>query len=247
MFACPVTQGLRFADTDLQFAVRRRLGVAACFEGPDPHGHCRLATSLGGGLHARHSTLIAAWRQVFVEAGGQVPKRNVERMLRSTWVRVPEWDNRRLDLVVPGLNVEGGMPLFCDVTIVSPISRSSAARPGTSNLGGSLLERAENGNHDTYEVVLQNRLACLKCLGCEVYGRWGQQCIDLVPRLARERVRCMAPRVRRGIAFKYQKRWWTLLGIALQKAVMRMGTNDPHEGADLFEAALEPAPHLAEL
>ena len=168
-------------------------------------------------------------------------------MLRSTWVRVPEWDNRRLDLVVPGLNVERGMPLFCDVTIVSPISRLSAARPGTSNRGGSLLELAETNNNDTYDVVFQSRLASLKCLGCEVYGRWGQQCIDLVPKLARERVRGMAPRVRRGMALKFQKRWWALLGVALQKAVMRMATNDPTEGADLFEAALEPAPYLAEL
>ncbi len=188
MFACPITPGLRFADTELQFAVRRRLGVAACFEGPDPHGHCRLATSLGGGMQARHSTMIVAWRQVFIEAGGQVPQRNVERTLRSTWVRAPEWDARRLDLVVPGLNVERGMPLFCDVTIISPISRSGAARPGTSNRGGSLLELAEDSNNDTYAEVLQSRLASLQCLSCEVYGRWGRQCIDLVPKLARERI-----------------------------------------------------------
>ena len=146
----------------MQFAFRRRLGVASCFEGPDPHGHCRLATTLGGGMHARHSTMISAWRQVFVEAGGQVPNRNVERMLRRTWVRVPDWDNRRLDLIVPGLNVDRGMPLFCDVTIVSPISRRSAARPGTSNRGGRLLELAEQDNYDTYEEVFRSRLASLQ-------------------------------------------------------------------------------------
>ena len=105
-------------------------------------------------MHARHSSLIAAWRQVFIEAGGQVPKRNVERMLRSTWVRVPEWDNRRLDLIVSGLNIDRGMPLFCDVTVISPISRLSTARPGTSNRGGRLLELAEDENNHTYPEVL---------------------------------------------------------------------------------------------
>ncbi len=139
------------------------------------------------------------------------------------------------------------MPLFCDVTIISPISRSGAARPGTSNRGGSLLELAEDSNNDTYAEVLQSRLASLQCLSCDVYGRWGRQCIDLVPKLARARVRGMTPRVRRGLAFKFHKRWWALLGVALQKAVMRMATNDPDEGADLYEAALEPVPHLAEL
>ena len=56
--------------------------------------------------------VLAVWRQVFVEAGGQVPQWNVERMLRTTWIPVPAWDNRRLDLVAPGLNVEHGLP-YC--------------------------------------------------------------------------------------------------------------------------------------
>ena len=101
--------------------------------------------------------------------------------------------------------------------------------------------------NDTYLEVLQSRLASLQCLGCDVYGRWGQQCIDLVPKLAREKVRGMTPRVRRGWALKYHRRWWAILGVALQKAVMRMGTNDPTEGADLYQAALEPSPFLTDL
>ena len=89
-------------------------------------------------MHARHSLLVAAWRQVFVEAGGSVPDRNVERCLSSTHLQVAPWDARRVDLVVPGLNIDRGLPLFCDVTVHSPISGNGAARSGTSNRGGSL-------------------------------------------------------------------------------------------------------------
>ena len=109
------------------------------------------------------------------------------------------------------------------------------------------MDLAETNNNDTYKEVLESRLASLQCLGCDVYGRWGQQCIALVPKLSRERVRGLTPRVRRGCALKYHRSWRALLGVALQKAVMRMATNDPNEGADLYEAALEPVPFLADL
>ena len=71
--------------------MRRRLGLAVNFEG-DVHGHQRLTTNLGARMNARHTGLVCAWRQVFSEAGGQVPDRNVERMLRSTNIPVPDDD-----------------------------------------------------------------------------------------------------------------------------------------------------------
>ena len=87
-----------------QFAVKRRLGLAVCWDGPDPHGHAVIAAR-GAAMNARQSVMLAAWRQVFVEAGGRVPDRNRERMLRETNIPVPPADARRMDLVVPGLNV----------------------------------------------------------------------------------------------------------------------------------------------
>eukprot|EP00973_Karenia_brevis_P086811 12038831-Karenia_brevis.AAC.1 len=71
--------------------------------------------------------MIAAWRQVFVEAGGSVPDRNIERLLRNTHVPVHADDMRRLDIVVSSLNVARGLPLFWDVTIVSPMTRNGHA------------------------------------------------------------------------------------------------------------------------
>ena len=193
---------------------------------------------------ARHSGLLTAWRQVFTEAGGHVPDRNIERMLRNTHITVRPDDTRRLDVVVSGLNVARGLPRFCDVTVISPISTNGRARPGTSNRGGSLLQQARAENDAIYHEVISSGLGILQCLGAEVFGRWGQQAVDLIPALARERSRGLHPHIRRGVALQLQHRWWGLLGIALQKAVSFAVL---HEWADIPHTQLEPACALADL
>eukprot|EP00973_Karenia_brevis_P069252 9628882-Karenia_brevis.AAC.1 len=122
LIVSPTSDGLKLRDTELQCAMRRRLGIAVTFEGEDPHGHAQLTDNLGARLNARHSGMLAAWRQVFSEAGGQVPDRNMERLLRNTHIPVSPDDLRRLDIVVAGLTVVRGLPIFCDITVVSPIS-----------------------------------------------------------------------------------------------------------------------------
>ena len=96
--------------------------------------------------------MIAAYRQVLIEAGGEVPDRNVERLLRRTHVPVPADSLLRIDLLAPGLNVASGLPLFCDVTILSPLTHGGSARPGTSNVGGFLLARAQCDNDATFAM-----------------------------------------------------------------------------------------------
>ena len=85
--------------------LRMRLGLAICMEGPDAHGYHRLADNAGGRTSARHTSVINSWRQVFIEAGGEVPDRNVEHLLRNTHVPVPEQCQLRMDLVLPGVNL----------------------------------------------------------------------------------------------------------------------------------------------
>ena len=242
---CPTTELLAFENCNLQVAVRRRLGLAICHEGADTHGHAALTTNIGGRLNAKHTALLTAWRQVFLEAGGQVPQRNVERMLRNTHIPVPTVDQRRLDLVVPGLNVARGLPLFCDVTVVTPLTAAGQARPGTSNRGGSLLEAAQRENDATYSEVTRSGLGALFCLGSEVFGRWGSQSVDLVPALARERVRGLHVRVRRGTRLLLERRWWGILGVSQQRGIAHILRHQA--GADLVRTQLEPATALADL
>ena len=167
-------------------------------------------------------------------------------MLHDTSIPVAPGDERRLDIVAPGLNVHRGLPLFCDVTVISPLTGSGEPRGGTSNRGGRLLEEAQADNDETYRVVIDSGLGSLQCLGCEVFGRWSEQCIELVPALARERTRGLHPRVRRGIALALQHRWWGLLGVSLQKSVAQLVLN-PNTGVGLVQTQLEPAPCLADI
>ena len=244
LLVCPTTVGLTISNDLLQCAVRRRLGVACSFEGPDSHGHSRLADGTNSRLYTRHTEMVGAWRQIFQEAGGKVPDRNIERMLARTNIPVPTGDLRRLDIIVPGLNIDNGLPLFCDVTVISPISRNGAPRSGTSSKGGTLLEQAEHKNNNDYHEVLDTGLGSLLCLGAEVYGRWGAQCTRIVPELARERTRGLHGRVRQGILLSLQHRWWGILGIALQSSVARAVLR---EVADLPETRLEPVPPVTDL
>ena len=179
------------------------------------------------------------------EAGGQVPDRNVERLLASTHVPVPQDSLLRLDLVVPGLNIAGGLPLFCDVTVLSPLTHGGQPRPGTSNAGGRLLERAQDENDNTYAAVTESGLGALYCLGFEVFGRWSKQCIELLPILAREKSRGMHPRLRRGTALAYQQRWAGLVSVGLMKGVAAAAMRS--EGSDLTSTYLEPEPAVADL
>ena len=196
-------------------------------------------------MNSRHTWLCTAWRQVFGEAGGQVPDRNIERILRTTNIPIASNNQRRLDLVVPGLAVYEGQPLFCDVTVVSPLSGHGRARAGTSNRGGRLLQDAERDNNNTYAEVTSSGLGKLLCLGVETFGRWGSDCIQLVPLLAREHSRGLHPRIRRGCMLGFQRRWWGILGIALQTSVAEMILRD--DGADLPTTLLEPALGVAAL
>ena len=198
LITCPTPMHLRMTNDYFAASVRFRLGLAVHFDGPDPHGFRRLADNTGGRLNARHSGMLAAWRQMLVEAGSPIPARNVERMLRDTHVPVPPDDGRRLDIIAPGLNVAHGLPLFCDVTVINPVSRRGQPRPGTSNYGGRLLQIADNDNAQTYAPVAG--LGAIYCLGSEVYGRWGTAAVQLVRDLVRERSRLLHPRVRRGTA-----------------------------------------------
>ena len=63
----------------------RRLGLMVNFEA-DSHGYWRLATNLDARMNARYTVLCNAWRQVLSEVGGHIPDRNMERLLRTTYI-----------------------------------------------------------------------------------------------------------------------------------------------------------------
>ena len=108
-----------------------------------------------------------------------------------------------------------------------------------------MLEAARAENDTTYAEVTSSGLGALYCLGAEVLGRWGEQCVQLVPALARERSRGVHVSLCRGTALLLQRRWWGILGVALQKGVAHIIHYEI--GTDLITTQLEPATFLADL
>ena len=75
--------------------------------------------------------------------------------------------------------------------------------------------------------------------------RWSSQSAELLPSLAREKCRGVHPRLRRGTALSYQKRWAGVISVGLMKAVAAGAMRA--EGADLATMMLEPEPALADV
>ena len=94
--------------------------------------------------------------------------------------------------------------------------------------------------------MLDSGIASLKCLGCEVYGRWGADCVQLVPAMALQRTKGLHVRVRRGLALALQRRWWGVLGIALHKTVVNQVQSFQSGGADLLVRSAEEPNVLAD-
>ena len=104
---------------------------------------------------------------------------------------------------------------------------------------------AVRDNLRTYHEVEESGLGNLYSLGAEVFGRWCTDAVGLVPQLLHERCRGLPQSVRVSLQAGLSRRWWGLLGVAVQRQVARAILRGP--GYDLVEHALEPPPHLSDL
>ena len=59
-------------------------------------------------------------------------------------------DGRRLEVVAEGLPLFGGVQLALDATLVSPLRRDGAARPGAAYIDGLALAEARRNNLRIY-------------------------------------------------------------------------------------------------
>ena len=209
--AAPTMDALRLRNPVLQALLRRRLGLpiialperceaASCRREVDAYGFHRSACTRTGRIHGRHAACLGPWRIVLEEAGYRV---RAERLLRDTNVSVGQGDLRRMDLVAaPGARGPGahrGRALFCDVSVVSPQTRDGAARPGAANRDGAVLNAVLQRKRERYSDVVRSGVSHLVVLGCEVYGHWCTDAVDLIRQLVRCKVRD-APAALRGAA-----------------------------------------------
>ena len=141
-----------------------------------------------------------------------------------------------MDLVTPGLpGAFGGAPLFMDATCVSPVSGDGRPKPKAADEDGAAVAEAERKNREEdYPDVEASPHACLLSLGVETYGRWNPHSQQLLTQLARKKARGVADELRRTTERAYMARWWSLLAVALQRAVAEAVLRE--SGADLFTA-----------
>ena len=83
------------------------------------------------------------------------------------------------------------------------------------------------------------------CLGCEVFGRWADDVVRIVPATAAEKARGLPPLIRRGATQALAARWWGLLAVATQRLVARAVLREA--GADLVTTLLEDPQGIADL
>ena len=128
---------------------------------------------------------------------------------------------RRMDLLAPGNDgIYGGVPLFMDVTIVSPVHGTGLPMPRSHTQEGAALQRAENRNRTVdYPDVEASPLAQLLSLGVETYGRWSEHSLTLIRHLAKYKSNNVPPYLKRSVEQGSYVRWWSLLSVGVQQIV----------------------------
>ena len=252
----PSCEQLKLRNPVMQCLLRRRLGLPIfpepfpceaerCTHQIDCHGHHATACTRTGRIHGRHAAATGPWRQILNEAGYRT---HVERLISNTHLATRANDQRRMDIVAaPGSRGAGarrGVALFCDVTVVCPLSGLGQARPGTTREAGHVLANTAAKKHRRYADVAA--MGGLVVLGCEVYGRWCAETISLVKELAKLKGREAPDFLRQSVTAALTRRWWGLASVGVQRAIgeaLLCG-----KGADLLATtALSEGPGAVEL
>ena len=215
----------------MQILLRRRLGlvvdpVSTSCEAPrcgaqlDGKGHHRSACTRTGRIHGRHAAAVGPWQQVLSEASYRT---HTERLLRNTHLAVRPADQRRMDLVAApgarGIGARRGLSLFCDITIVSPLTRNGVSRNGARHTDGAMVAAAARRKHAHYADIDASGIAAFIVLGSEVFGRWGAEALKLVSDLAALKARSAPPLLRQSARAAWTSRWWGILSIGTQRAI----------------------------
>jgi hypothetical protein len=141
------------------------------------------------------------------------------QLLRDTGVPgIRPTDQRALEVVAYDLPLYSGMPLCCDATLVSPLTREAAPHHSSHEVPGAALLQAERKKRRTYREIVEGRHAKLLVLGNEVGGRWSDDALTTLKLLAAARARS-APQLLRGqLSAALRARWSAMVAMAVQDA-----------------------------
>ena len=109
--------------------------------------------------------------------------------------------------------------MLCDVTQVSPLDQNGKPHPKCAVTAGAAFEVAEKRKSNTYREAAQaaGRVQ-LETFACEIGGRWSDNCIKWVGRLAKYKASSELPHLQRASEFAWHSRWWPILSVAAARA-----------------------------
>ena len=115
---------------------------------------------------------------------------------------------RQIEIVANGLPLWHGAQLAIDATLVAPLSRNGAARPRADQVAGATIAHAtRKKRHQTYPELLRASQCRLVVFALETGGRWGDEALDLLRRLARAKAREAPPWLRASAAQGWANHW----------------------------------------
>ena len=168
----------------------------------DVFGHHRVSCAMAGVLGRRGFAVESISARICREAGGRVSK-NV--LVRDLDLPVPVNDARRLEVVVDGLPLFGGVQLAVDSTLVSALHCDGSARRGAGDRDGVALVAARRRKERTYpELVRPGHRARLVVIAGEVAGRWSEEAASFLRHLAKARSRCEPATLQK----RAEQGWW---------------------------------------
>ena len=193
---CPSSPLTRIDSALFRVLLQRRLRlplllsqrICGCGQPLDSFGHHRAACSRTGALGRRGFPLESAIARICREAGGRVV---TNMLVRDMDLGVPAaGDSRRLEVVVDGLPLFGGVQLAIDTTLVSSVRGDGEPRRGAADTDGVALLQARKRKENTYPELRGPRArARLVVVALEVGGRWSAEAKSFVGQLAKARAR----------------------------------------------------------
>ena len=222
---CPLCRVTRLEPFLFRVLLLRRLRLplpltgrnCRCGQPLDSSGHHRAACARAGVLGRRGFAVESVAARICREAGGRVTTNVLVRDMDL--VRPDVHDTRRLEVVVDGLSLFGGVQLAVDTTVVSALHANGDARRNAARRDGVALEAARRRKERTYQELTVRGGRARLVLGVEVGGRWSTETRSFLSQLAHSRARSERLLMRKRVEQAWRLRWGSLLSCAVARAV----------------------------
>ena len=221
--ALPNSPDYRIRDDLFRVLLLRRLRLplpltatrCSCRHLFDSLGDHRATCAVNGVLGPRGAVLERAVARMCREAGANVGW-NV--LLRELNLDEPVQDERRIEIVANGLPIWHGSQVAVDTTLVSALRRDGTARPNAHDTPGIALAAIRRRKRRRYHEIIRADRCRLVVFGLEVGGRWSDEALELLRKLARARSRSEPIWLRQAAAQSWAHRWSATISVAAQRA-----------------------------